>query len=64
MTFDEARQRLDTEGQGHVLRFWERLNGDERGLLLEQIASLDLDRVRQMRVQLRGRQAGAGGPAS
>ena len=63
MTLDEARRRLDAEGQGHVLQFWKRLNDEERGLLLEQIAALDFDRVCQMRDQLRGRQAGAGGAA-
>ena len=64
MTLDAARALLEAEGQGHLLRFWDRLGNDERGLLLEQIAALDFSLVRRMLEQLRNRQAAssAAGP--
>ncbi len=38
----ELRERFEAHGQGHVFRFWERLDGDARRRLADQAAGLDL----------------------
>ena len=48
MTFDDARTMLDAAGQGHVLRFWERLSPGERDGLLAQISALDMPSIDRM----------------
>lgn len=35
------RERCEAHGQGHVFRFWETLNAEERGRLLEQLAQVE-----------------------
>ena len=44
-TYSSALNRLNAHGQGHVLRFWEMLEDDQRETLLWQIADLDFDVV-------------------
>lgn len=38
-------RRLETVGQGHLLRFYDQLGEDARRALLQQIAEIDLERV-------------------
>src|SRR5581483_1398480 len=45
---DDLRQRLRTFGQEHVLRWWDRLNDDQRRGLLEQLRALDLEQLRRL----------------
>jgi len=52
MTFDEARTLLEQNGQGHVLRFWDRLSGEQQEGLLRQIAELDLGSIASMQRML------------
>jgi len=39
----EVRNRLTRHGQEHLLRFWDRLDGEGRRALLNQIATIDFD---------------------
>jgi len=52
MTLERATDVLNRNGQGQVLRFWDRLNGAQREALLTQIASLDFDSLTRMRRML------------
>lgn len=52
MTFEMAKKLLEENGQGQVLTFWDRLNADERKGLLEQIATVDFQSIKQMQGML------------
>ena len=54
MTLTEAKQKLEAEGQGHVLEFWPGLDEVQRQNLLTQIDNLDLTLVAAMRKLLPG----------
>lgn len=41
ISFEEAKARLETAGQSHVLQFWAELFADERTALLELISQLE-----------------------
>lgn len=58
MNVEDAWQLLEHEDQGHVLRFWDRLDFKERKQLLNQIGTLDLAMLRDMRAALKRHQAG------
>jgi len=45
MEISELRRRLEAIGQEHVLRFWDELNNASRSRLVQQLQSLDLDRI-------------------
>jgi len=57
MTLKQARNVLDRNGQGHVLRFWEQLDAAQRTALLAQLATLDFASIARMRQMI---QTGAG----
>lgn len=40
LSFEEAKSRLETVGQSHVLQFWAELSAEERGSILEEISQL------------------------
>ncbi|KAG1958995.1 UDP-N-acetylhexosamine pyrophosphorylase isoform a [Pimephales promelas] len=40
LTFEEAKARLETAGQSHVLQFWAELCAEERDTILEEISQL------------------------
>lgn len=48
MTFDQAKDILERNGQGHVLRFWDRLDEGGRTQLLDQVAGLDFASIARM----------------
>jgi UDP-N-acetylglucosamine/UDP-N-acetylgalactosamine diphosphorylase len=48
---DDLRQRLRKHGQEHVLAWWDRLGEPERRGLLDQLAALDLQRLRDLYAQ-------------
>ena len=48
MEFTDAKTVLETNGQGHVLAFWDTLSADERAALLDQIATLDFAAIARM----------------
>ena len=52
LSYDEAKQKMAQHGQDHVLRFWDRLDEQQRAGLLTQIADLDLDALARMRALL------------
>ena len=43
VTPDALRRRLDAVGQGHVLRFWDRLTPGQRDALVAQVQQVDWD---------------------
>ena len=50
MTEAEAKDLLEAHGQGHVLRFWDELNSEQREHLLAQVATIQfplIDRLRK-----------------
>lgn len=53
MTEQQARQKLESEGQAHVMRFWDRLDAAQRRALLSQVEGLDVASIRRMRALLR-----------
>lgn len=57
MTFEQAKELLERHGQGHVLKFWDRLDEGCRAQLLDQIAGLDFASIARMRTMLRDRVA-------
>lgn len=66
MTHDSAthdpstlRSQADTAGQGHVFRFWDELNPDQRAGLLREVAALDLPLIAKLAAKL-----GAAAPAA
>lgn len=60
MTLAEAKNVLEANGQGHVLKFWDTLNGVEQEALLAQIATLDFAAIKRMQNMLQE----AGTPAA
>lgn len=40
LSFEEAKARLETAGQSHVLQFWAELSAEESNALLEEISQL------------------------
>lgn len=58
MTFEQAKEVLGRHGQGHVLRFWDRLDAAGRTALLGQVAAIDFDDVARMKRVLKS-EAGA-----
>ncbi len=61
MTVHEARTLLEAHGQGHVLSFWDRLDGARRDALLAQIETLNFDTLAYMKSRIAGA-AGAAAP--
>lgn len=61
MTYEEAAELLGVSGQGHVLRYWDQLGGDEETELLTQIASLNFDDMARMAALLGAPLAGNDG---
>jgi len=45
---DETRHKLRSHGQEHLLRFWEELSSPGRKALLEQIETIDFDRLEEL----------------
>lgn len=48
MTITDAKQLLDSNGQGHVLAFWDTLDAAQQEALLAQIATLDFSAIARM----------------
>lgn len=46
--FGAARDVLHAHGQGHLLRYWGRLDDNQRGALLRQLDDFDLDTVARL----------------
>ncbi len=59
MTFEQAKQVLEKNDQGHVLRFWDVLDAGERAQLLDQVAGLDFASIARMRGMLTSKSAAA-----
>lgn len=55
MTLEQAKQRLEKYGQGHVLRFWDALDAAARRALLAQVEDIDFDEVARMKKMLHGK---------
>ena len=49
ISFDEAVLVLEKHDQGHLLRFWNKLSGDEQTRLLAQISNIDFGSIARMR---------------
>lgn len=49
MTYEQAKEKLDSFGQGHVLKYYEDLSEGERAVLLRQIAETDFSVVASCR---------------
>lgn len=45
MTYEQAREKLENCGQGHVLKYYEQLSEGEKAVLLRQIAETDFSVV-------------------
>lgn len=43
MNYEEAKKKLETYGQMHLLKYYEELSGQEKEALLEQIAAVDME---------------------
>lgn len=52
MNYQEAKALLEKHGQGHVLRFWDKLSPAQQGGLLDQVAALDFKTLEQIRALL------------
>jgi UDP-N-acetylglucosamine/UDP-N-acetylgalactosamine diphosphorylase len=52
------RERFEAAGQGHVFAHWDDLDASRREALLEQLAAVDLDWVRERYEQYRAEQSG------
>ncbi|MDD4871606.1 MAG: UDPGP type 1 family protein [Kiritimatiellae bacterium] len=52
LNFDKAKEILERNGQPHVLRFWDRLDNDQRKALLLQIEGLDFESLIRMKDML------------
>lgn len=52
LTFQTAKQMLEKHNQGHILAFWPKLDGTTQESLLNQVASLDMDTVAQLKTML------------
>jgi UDP-N-acetylglucosamine/UDP-N-acetylgalactosamine diphosphorylase len=59
MTFEQAKEVLEKNGQTHVLRFWDGLDAAVRDALLAQVADIDFGEVARMKKMLKSR---AGSP--
>ena len=59
----QAKQVLETNGQGHVLTFWAKLNAAERKALLAQVAAIDFKELARCRAMLPGAAARKKEPA-
>jgi len=57
MTFEQAKQILEKNGQGHILKFWVVLDAGERAQLLDQIAGLDFANIARMLAVLKAKAA-------
>jgi UDP-N-acetylglucosamine/UDP-N-acetylgalactosamine diphosphorylase len=55
-------EKLTPIGQQHLLAFWDRLNGNERSQLAQQIAGIDAELFRELKAELQKSEA-AGGDA-
>ena len=44
-TLEEIRHQLESEGQDHVIRFWDSLNEEERNHLSDQIGAIDFSLI-------------------
>jgi UDP-N-acetylglucosamine/UDP-N-acetylgalactosamine diphosphorylase len=55
MTFEQAKQVLEKNGQGHVLRFWNSLDAGGRAQLLDQVAGLDFASIVRMQEMLKAK---------
>lgn len=55
-------ERCEAEGQGHLFRFWDELDGAGRARLLGEVARLDFELLREMREELRRRLEGPPAP--
>jgi UDP-N-acetylglucosamine/UDP-N-acetylgalactosamine diphosphorylase len=58
MTYEQAGALLQQHQQGHLLRFWDRLDAEGRAALMRQVAALDFASIGRMQAMLRT-QAGA-----
>jgi len=54
ISYEKAREALEKSGQLHVLKFWERLNTDQRKALLAQLEKLDFGSLARMKDVLAG----------
>ena len=61
-SFDELKNTFEQEGQGHVFRFWDGLDADQRSGLLEQCAGIDLPALKAALAATRDQ--AASGPAT
>ena len=52
ISFDDAKAALVENGQDHVLRFWDDLNGDECESLMAQVESIDFGSIKSMQSML------------
>lgn len=43
--YETLKSRFDKAGQGHVFAFWEKLSASEQASLLDQLESIDIERV-------------------
>ncbi len=59
MTFEQAKDVLERHGQGHVLKFWSKLDAGAQARLLDQVADLDFASIARMRALLNDRRAAA-----
>jgi UDP-N-acetylglucosamine/UDP-N-acetylgalactosamine diphosphorylase len=46
LSLDDLRRRLESHDQLHLLAHWERLSGDQRARLTDQIAGVDFDELK------------------
>lgn len=44
-TYTSLKQRYEAAGQGHLFQFWDKLSSTEQSALLQQLGSLDIERV-------------------
>ncbi|MEI6563136.1 MAG: UDPGP type 1 family protein [bacterium] len=58
MTYQEAKRDLEQHGQGHVLKYWDRLDEKQKVGLLSQIEALDFKTIARIQDKLK-----AGGEA-
>ena len=57
MNYQQAKKELEANGQGQLLRFWERLDAKVRKALLAQIAAIDFKELARCKAMLPGRGA-------
>ncbi|MEG1479636.1 MAG: UDPGP type 1 family protein [Kiritimatiellia bacterium] len=53
MTYNEAKNLLENNRQGHVLAFWSQLDSSTQSALLEQISTLDFTAIQRMQAMLK-----------